>query len=62
MNEDAEAGGWRCGRSRAAERSGTPESRPQLEELRSGERVTEPAARGGPQRQDPPVSCWSDHQ
>jgi hypothetical protein len=28
-------------------RSGPPESRPQLGELRSGERVTEPAARGG---------------
>ncbi len=28
-------------------RSGTPESCPQLEELRSGEWVTEPAARGG---------------
>jgi hypothetical protein len=47
MSVGAETGGWCRGLSRAAERSGTPESRPQLEELHSGERVTEPAAWGG---------------
>jgi hypothetical protein len=56
MNEDAKTGGWRRGPPRAAARSGTPESRPQLEELRSSEWVTEPAARGGLRRQDPPGS------
>jgi hypothetical protein len=35
-------------------RSGPPESRPQLEELRSGERVTEPAARGDRGDRTPP--------
>jgi len=39
--------GWRHGRWPAAGRSGPPESRPQLEELRSGEWVTEPG-RGPP--------------
>jgi len=67
MSVGAETGGWCRGLSRAAERSGTPESRPQIldgsprtagpqprdvlrlapQELRSGERVTEPAAWGG---------------
>jgi hypothetical protein len=76
MTEDVGTGGWRRGQTRAAERSGTPESRPRildgsprtagpqprdvlrlaLQELRTGEWVTEPAARGGPRRQDPPVS------
>jgi hypothetical protein len=42
MDEDAETGGRRSGQPRAAARSGTPESRPQLEELRSGKWVTEP--------------------
>ena len=32
----------------AAGRSGPPESRPQLEELYSGERVTEPGRSGAP--------------
>jgi len=56
MKVDGETGGWRRGQPRATERSGPPESRPQLEELRSGEWVTEPAARGCPRRQDLPVS------
>jgi hypothetical protein len=56
MTADVGPGGWRRGRPRAAERSGTPESRSQLKELRSGEWVTKPAARGGARRQDPPVS------
>jgi hypothetical protein len=55
MNEEVGTGGWRRGPPRAAERSGPPESRSQLEELHSGEWVTEPAARGGPRRQDPPA-------
>jgi len=55
MTEGVGTGGWRRGQTRAAERSGTPESHSQLKELRSGEWVTEPAARGGPRRQDPPV-------
>ncbi len=48
MDEDLETGGWRRARPRADERSGPPESRPQLEELRSGEWVTKPAARDRP--------------
>jgi len=40
-------------------RSGPPESRPQLEELRSGEWVTEPAARvGRGDRTRPPPAVW----
>jgi len=40
-------------------RSGPPESRPQLEELRSGEWVTERAARGGRgDRTRPPRALW----
>src|SRR6266508_4636462 len=38
--------GWRRVRPRADGRSGTPESRSQLEELRSGEWVTEPGRPG----------------
>src|SRR6266498_5231296 len=38
--------GWRRVRPRAAGRSGTPEARPQLEELRTGEWVTEPGRPG----------------
>src|SRR5574337_1286384 len=57
MIVDAETGGWRRERSRAAERSGTPESRPQLEELRIG-RVGDGAARAGrPAATGPAVSC-----
>ena len=37
---------------------GAPAFYVQLEELRSGEWVTEPAARGRPRRQDLPVSEW----
>jgi hypothetical protein len=62
MNENAEAGGWCRGRPRAAERSGTPESRPQLKELRSGEWVTQLAARGRPRQEDPPVSYVAGDQ
>src|SRR5512143_1299706 len=40
--------GWRRGRLSRSRRSGPPSSRPQLEELRSGERVTEPGAREPP--------------
>ncbi len=56
MDEDLETGGWRRAQPRADERSGPPESRPQIEELRSGEWVTKPAVQGRARRQDPPVS------
>ena len=50
MNDTTVNGGLAPGADRAGRarerRSGTPESRPQLEELRSGEWVTEPGARG----------------
>lgn len=41
MNDARGPGGWHQGPRRAAGRSGPPESRPQLEELLSGEWVTE---------------------
>jgi hypothetical protein len=43
-------------------RSGPPESRPQLEELRSGEWVTEPGRGHGPRRQDPSASRVVVHE
>jgi hypothetical protein len=48
MNHHARPGGWPRGPHPRSRWSGTPESRPQLEELRSGEWVTEPAARVRP--------------
>src|SRR6266511_235106 len=45
-NERRGGCGWRRVRPRAAGRSGTPESRSQLEELRSGEWVAEPGRPG----------------
>src|SRR5687767_721821 len=46
-NEEAHArpGGWRRVRVPGIRRSGPPSTRTQLEELRTGERVTEPEAR-----------------
>ena len=48
MNHHARPGGWHRGPQPRSRWSGTPESRPQLEELRSGQWVTEPAARVRP--------------
>src|SRR5882724_12121759 len=45
-NRTAPSDGWHQGVPGPPGGSGTPESRPQLEELRSGERVTEPAHPG----------------
>ena len=56
MSEPTEIGRVAPWAGPRSQRSGTPESRSQLEELRSGERVTELVARPRPRRQDPPGS------
>jgi len=62
MNEETEAGRVALGLPPRGRRSGPPESRPQLEELRSGEWVTEPDSRGHLQRQDPSATRVIVHE
>jgi len=58
MSDEREIGGWRRGRLRPIRRSGTPSSRLQFEELRSGERVTEPGRPGARPMTGPAVARW----